>query len=75
MPSHPDDNKPSIGARIATDVVRAGYEGYAEWTGWKTYDGRDMPRWDDLPTRTRMAWVAGIGAAVRKILTPPDGGD
>ncbi len=67
MPSHPNDNKPPTGVH-ATDVARAGYEGYGEWTGWKTFDGRDMPRWDDLPERTRLAWVAAAGAIFRKIV-------
>lgn len=69
MPSHPDDNKPSTGVR-ATEVARAGYEGYGEWTGWKTFDDRDMPRWDDLPEQTRLAWVAAAGAIVRVVLRP-----
>lgn len=69
MPEHPGDNKPSTGVR-ATEVARAGYEGYAEWTGGKTFDGRDMPTWDDLPEPTRLAWVAAAGAIVRVVLRP-----
>lgn len=69
MPSNPGDNKPSTGVR-ATDVARAGYEGYAEWTEGKTFDGRDMPSWDNLPDRTRLAWVAAAAAITRKILRP-----
>lgn len=74
MVSHPDDNKPVSGVR-ATEVARAGYEGYADWTGGKTFDGRDMPLWDDLPERTRLAWVAACGAIVRKLRSPgsPEG--
>lgn len=74
MPEHPDDNKPSTGVR-ASDVARAGYEGYGEWTGWKTFDDRDMPRWDDLSERTRLAWVAAAGAIVRVVLKPNPHGD
>lgn len=66
MPSHPDDNKPRTGVR-ATEVARAGYEGYYDWTDGKTFDGRDMPLWDDLPARTQLAWVAACGAIVRKL--------
>jgi hypothetical protein len=69
MPSNPGDNKPSTGVR-ATDVARAGYEGYGDWTGWRTYDDRDMPRWDDLPDNTRLAWVAAAAAITRKVLRP-----
>lgn len=25
-----------------------GYEAYGETANWKTFDGRDMPRWEDL---------------------------
>lgn len=64
MASHPLDNTPSTGVH-ATEVARAGYEGYASWTGWKTFDGRDMPRWDDLPEHTQLAWVAAAGSIVR----------
>lgn len=67
MASHPGDNKPPTGLR-ATEVARAGYEGYGNWTDWKTFDGRDMPRWDDLPDRTRLAWVAASGAIFKKII-------
>jgi hypothetical protein len=72
MPSNPGDNKPSTGVR-ATEVARAGYEGYGDWTDWKTFDGRDMPRWDDLPARTQLAWVAACGAIVRKLHQTPQG--
>lgn len=37
---------------------RIGYEAYAESTGGKTFDGRDMPRWDELPQRIVAAWEA-----------------
>lgn len=67
MVSHPGDNKPTTGPK-ATDVARAGYEGYGDWTDWKTFDGRDMPSWEDLPDTTRMAWVAAAGAITRKIM-------
>lgn len=35
---------------------RAGYDGYARSTGRKTFDGRDMPAWEDLPSRIQNAW-------------------
>jgi len=73
MPSDPGDNRPSTGTRTS-QVARAGYEGYGGWLDWKTYDGRDMPQWDDLPVRIQMAWVAGIAAAVRKLSAPEGGG-
>lgn len=35
---------------------RVGYEAYAQSTGGKTFDGRDMPTWDALPERIQKAW-------------------
>lgn len=46
--------------------ARMGYEGYAASTGGKTFDGRDMPKWDDLPERIRDAWKAGIETALKE---------
>lgn len=34
------------------------YEAYARSTGGKTFDGRDMPAWNDLPKRIQDAWTA-----------------
>lgn len=47
-----------------TAQARRAYEGYAAFTGGKTYDGRTMPAWDNLPSRIREAWRAAIVAAV-----------
>lgn len=33
-----------------------GYEAYAFSTGGKTWDGRNMPKWEDLPSHIRIAW-------------------
>jgi hypothetical protein len=35
---------------------RAGYEAYGRSTGGKTFDGRDMPTWNELPQKIRTAW-------------------
>jgi len=44
-----------------------GYEAYGEAAAWKTFDGRDMPRWEalaDLPhgAETRRRWEAAAAA-------------
>lgn len=44
------------------ELAEAGYKGYAERTGGKTFDGRDMPEWNDLPDHTVQAWVAAVVA-------------
>ncbi len=41
---------------------KVGYEAYAKFTGGKTYDGRDMPAWDDLTDRIQGAWQAAAEA-------------
>lgn len=45
------------------------YAAYAEHTGGKTFDGRDMPTWADLGERIQGAWEAAA-AAVKGV---PDG--
>ena len=39
---------------IAEDMFNA----YGEHCGWKTFDGRDMPRWDGINDAVRSHWVA-----------------
>lgn len=45
------------------------YEGYAEATGGKTYDGRDMPQWRDLGEQVQRAWIAAAASVVSFIST------
>lgn len=46
------------------DLAQVAYEGYAAFTGGKTFDGREMPTWEALPERTRSAWQAALAAVV-----------
>lgn len=39
------------------ELAQVGYEAYARRTGGKTYDGRDMPAWNQLPIRIQDAWT------------------
>jgi hypothetical protein len=41
------------------------YSAYAESTGGKTYDGRDIPVWADLGDRIQGAWEAAASAVVK----------
>jgi len=43
---------------------REGYEAYAKSTGGKTFDGRDMPLWSQLPQRIQDAWSEAARAIV-----------
>lgn len=36
-----------------------GYEAYVQSTGGKTFDGRDMPKWEGLPPNIQKAWTDG----------------
>jgi hypothetical protein len=52
------------------DTVVAGlaarvYDGYGDDADWKTFDGRPMPRWHELPYRTRRHWCAGVAVIAR----------
>jgi hypothetical protein len=42
---------------------RIAYTAYAASTGGKTFDGRDMPQWIDVPMRIKDAWQAAAVAA------------
>lgn len=49
------------------NIGAIGYEAYAKKTGGKTYDGRDMPKWEELPEKIQDAWEAaanGIADAI-----------
>jgi hypothetical protein len=46
---------------------RAGYVAYAETTGGKTFDGREMPSWDELPGRIQEAWNAAAKAMAKEV--------
>lgn len=47
---------------------RKGYEAYAKATGGKTFDGRDMPTWEQLPERIVNAWNAAAVAIAEEVL-------
>lgn len=39
-------------------LAEVGYKAYARKTGGKTFDGRDMPEWKDIPERIQGAWAS-----------------
>jgi hypothetical protein len=45
---------------VLVKLARTGYEGYAKKTLGKTFDGRPMPKWEDLPPHTVEAWKAAV---------------
>jgi hypothetical protein len=50
--------------------AKRAYEGYAASTGGLTFDGRPMPKWDDLPARIQEAWRAALVAALDETPKP-----
>lgn len=44
-------------------VAREMFNAYNERGGWKTFDGRDVPKWEALGDEVRARWVAAAGAA------------
>ena len=49
-------------------VARTAYEAYARSMGGKTYDGRDMPQWRELPQHIQVAWETAARHAVRAVV-------
>lgn len=41
----------------SADPGQTAYDAYTVATGGKTWDGRDMPTWDQLGDRIRDAWT------------------
>lgn len=47
------------------ELAEVAYRGYAAHTDGKTFDGCDMPVWEDLPERTVDAWIAAVDAVLK----------
>lgn len=39
-------------------------------TPWKTFDGRDVPRWPDINDAVRAKWTAAATTALRELVPP-----
>lgn len=56
-------------ARPTTEyLAERAYEAYAKSTEGKTFDGRDMPTWDDLTQPVRNAWQAAAEQVRHNVL-------
>lgn len=55
-----------------TDLSRKAFDAYGDLPGlhgpWKTFDGRPMPKWDDLNTDAGVLTQNRWGAAVKAVL-------
>lgn len=45
-------------------IGEANYEGYSVMTAGKTFDGKVMLAWADLPEPVKAAWEYGAGYAI-----------
>lgn len=45
-------------------LARIAYEAYSKHTGGLTFDGRHMPKWNELNHKTKEAWAAAALAVV-----------
>ena len=57
----------------SNECAKAAYAAYAQSTGGKTFDGRPMPAWADLPDQIKSAWQAGAAAAANAEAPTVDG--
>ena len=54
--------------RCARELGAVAYAAYAQSTGGRTFDGRDMPTWEQIAERTphvARAWEAAAAAVVQ----------
>jgi hypothetical protein len=49
-----------------SEVAMGMFDAYGEHCGWKTFDGRDMPRWDGINDAVRSHWMAAAKYAIDK---------
>lgn len=46
------------------ELGHTGYDAYGAKADWKNYEGKPMPKWDDLPQHIRDKWAAAARAIV-----------
>ncbi len=49
-------------------LAQKAYEAYKAERQGLTYDGKDIPAWDDVPMPIKMAWTAAVDAVVKGII-------
>jgi hypothetical protein len=59
------NSKPEA-TNFAIELARAMFDAYNEQgpNPWKTFDGRDVPRWDELNDQVRSKWEAAAQKAI-----------
>lgn len=56
-PETPED--PTTRPDVA-ELARAAYHAYNQHSGWKNFEGKPCPRWEDLPEAVRQHWGAAV---------------
>ena len=51
----------------AKDIAVVMWNAYAERAGGKTFDGKQLPTWDDLGEERQGCWVAAAEAAMNEL--------
>ena len=52
------------------ELGRIGYEAYGAHADWKAYDGKPMPKWDELRLDIKEKWAVAA-KAIAKAATEP----
>lgn len=50
-----------------TPLARTMFDAYGANCGWRTFNGREMPRWDDIDGRIQKNWKAAALAALESL--------
>jgi hypothetical protein len=48
--------------KMAIDIERIAFEAYGVSVGGKTYDGKDIPKWENVGKKVQDAWRAAAVA-------------
>lgn len=52
-----------------SQLARYAYEAYGDDADWQTFDGRPMPKWDDLDWKTKRHWSAAVHGILSRYFT------
>lgn len=57
------------------ELAKTAYNAYGNNRQWLTFDGREMPKWENIGEAIQIAWIAAV-LAVKNVLKPdnPDRG-
>jgi len=52
---------------MAIDIGRIAFEAYGVSVGGKTYNGKDIPKWEDVGKKVQDAWRAAAVAVLQYV--------